>query len=87
MAAEFSDKDNEWMTYDEMHDFCDKIDAEIVPLLDQGKFTLDELHNLEKGYHYDNGTKGEGIVVTNIGYKRHGHTRPKGFKLVSETYL
>lgn len=86
-AANFTEKDNEWMNYDSMYDFCEEIGADIVPILDQGVFSLEELQKMCEEYKYDNGTKGEGIVVTNIKYKRFGHTRPKGFKLIANEYL
>jgi len=86
-AKDFTESDGEWMAYEQMHDFCEKCGASIVPLLDQGRFYASELELMAEEYYYDNGVKGEGIVVTNKSYLRKGHVRPRGFKIVAKEYL
>lgn len=90
-------KDNQYMTYEEMQNFCEKsLGCEPVPLV--ARFgreehiklwgnplqTLQELADQQK---YDSGLNGEGIVVRPLSYpKSFSSRRPMGFKLINRNY-
>ena len=63
-----------WMKYDERKEFCERHGFHMVPLVDRGNFTKDDLRDIVPE-HSAHGDVCEGVVIKR--YAKHGYFRGK----------
>lgn len=79
----------QFLSYDEMNKLCQNtLGCPVVPCL--GHFepglTLEKLQELADCQMLDSGDVAEGIVVRPHSYRKGGHGRPEGFKIINRNY-